>query len=352
MNSGPLGKDWFGDCQDVLGKMMQFCTLVWFEMILWAIAAVNIYWKGLMEWSSVGWVGAVLCLWCSKRFEKWQWLEKGGEAHENRFPVFMALLDYIMSKELGIRSFSNREELSHPAFIIFSIRNFEFCYKMEKKRTYGFSQIWLFAEIFSAKYQFSSVQSLSCVWLFSTPRITVHQASLSITNSWSLLKLMSIESVMPSSHLILCRSLLFLPSVFPSIKVFSKESVLHIRWPKYWSFSFSISPSNEYSGLISFSMDWLDLFVVQETLKSLLQHHSSKASILWCSAFFIVQLSHPYMTTGKTIAFDLMGICWQSNMSAFYYAVYVCHSFSSKEQASFKFMAAVTICSGFGSRVQ
>ena len=132
----------------------------------------------------------------------------------------------------------------------------------------------------------------------------------------------------------------------------SKESVLHIRWPKYWSFSFSISPSNEYSGLISFSMDWLDLFVVQETLKSLLQHHSSKASILWCSAFFIVQLSYPYMTTGKTIAFDLMGICWQSNMSAFYYAVYVCHSFSSKEQASFKFMVAVTICSGFGSRVQ
>ena len=134
MNSGPLGKDWFGDCQDVLGKMMQFCTLVWFEMILWAIAAVNIYWKGLMEWSSVGWVGAVLCLWCSKRFEKWQWLEKGGEAHENRFPVFMALLEYIMSKELGIPSFNSREELSHPAFIIFSIRNFEFCYKMEKKK--------------------------------------------------------------------------------------------------------------------------------------------------------------------------------------------------------------------------
>ena len=130
---------------------------------------------------------------------------------------------------------------------------------------------------------------------------TAHQASLSITNSWSLLKLMSIESVMPSNHLILCH-LLLPPSVFPSIRIFSYESVLRIRWPKYWSFSFSISPSNEYSGPISFRMDWLDLFAVQGTLKSLLQHHSSKASILQCSAFFIVQLSHPYMTTGKMIA--------------------------------------------------
>ena len=128
------------------------------------------------------------------------------------------------------------------------------------------------------------------------------QASLSITNSWSLLKLMSIESVRPSNHLILCRHLLPPPSVFPSIRVFSNESVLHIRWSKYWSFSFSISPSNEHLGLISFRMNWLDLLVVQGTLKSLLQHHSSMASILRCSAFFIVQLSHPYMTTGKTIA--------------------------------------------------
>ena len=118
----------------------------------------------------------------------------------------------------------------------------------------------------------------------------------------SVLKLMSIESVMPSNHLILCCPLLLLPSIFPNIRFFFKESVLCIRWPKYWSFSFSISPSNEYSGLISFRMDWLDLLAVQGTLKSLLQHHSSKASILWCSAFFIVQLSHPYMTTGKTIA--------------------------------------------------
>ena len=134
-----------------------------------------------------------------------------------------------------------------------------------------------------------------------TPWTALHQASLSITNSRSLLKLMSIESVMPSNHLILCHPLL-LPSIFPSIRMFSNESVLCIRWPKYWSFSFSISPSNEHSGLISFRIDWFDLLTVQETLKSLLQHHSSKASILRCSAFSIVQLSHPYMTTGNTIA--------------------------------------------------
>ena len=134
-----------------------------------------------------------------------------------------------------------------------------------------------------------------------TPWTEACHASLSITNTQSLFKLMSSESMMPSNHLILCCPLLFLPSVFPSIRVFSKESVLCITWPKYWSFSFSISPSNEYSGLISFRMDWLDLLAVQGTLKSLLQHHSSKAAILWCSAFFVVQISHPYMTTGKTI---------------------------------------------------
>ena len=128
------------------------------------------------------------------------------------------------------------------------------------------------------------------------------QASLSTTKSWSLLKLISIESVMPSNHLILCRPLLLPPSIFPGIRVFSNESVLHIKWPKYWSFSFNISPSNEHPGLISFRMDWLDLLAIQGTLKSLLQHHSSKASILLRSAFFIVQLSHPYTTTGKTIA--------------------------------------------------
>ena len=148
-------------------------------------------------------------------------------------------------------------------------------------------------------FQFSSVQSLSSVWLFATPWTAACQASLSIFNSWSLLKLMSIELVMPSNHLIVYHPLLLLPSIFPSIRVFSDESALHIQWPKYWSFSFSISPSNEYSGLISSSIDWFDLLAVQGTLSSILQHHSSKASILWHSAFFMVQLSHPYMTTGK-----------------------------------------------------
>ena len=149
----------------------------------------------------------------------------------------------------------------------------------------------------------SSVQfSCSVMSDSMTPWTAARQASLSITNSRGLLKLMSIESVMPSSHLILCHPLLLLPSIFPSIRVFSNESVLCIRWPEYWSFSFSISPSNEYLGLISFRMDWLDLLAVQGSLKGLRQHHSSKASILCCSAFFIVQLSHPYMTTGETIA--------------------------------------------------
>ena len=138
--------------------------------------------------------------------------------------------------------------------------------------------------------------------VFATPWTAACQASLSITNSQPLLKLMSIELVMPSNQLILCHPLLFPPSNFPSIRVFSSESVLPIRWPKYRSFSFSINPSKDYSGLISFRLDWLDLLAVQGTLKSLLQHHSSKASTLWCSAFFTVQLSHPYMTTGKTIA--------------------------------------------------
>ena len=151
-------------------------------------------------------------------------------------------------------------------------------------------------------HQFSSVQSHSRVRLFATPWIIARQASLSITNSRSSLRLMSVESVMPSSHLILWRPLLLLPLTPPSIRVFSNESTLRMRWPKYWSFSLSISPSNEHPELISFKMDWLNLLAVQGTLKSLLHHHSSKASILRHSAFFIVQLSHPYMTTGKTIA--------------------------------------------------
>ena len=155
---------------------------------------------------------------------------------------------------------------------------------------------------FDINHKFTSVQSLSHVQLFVTTWTAAHQASLSITNSWSLIKLMSIESVMPSNHLILCHPLLLPPSVFPSIRVFSKESVLHIRWPKYWSFSFNISPSKEYSRLISFTMYWLDHLAVQGMLKGLLQHHSSKASILQHPALFIIQLSHTYMANGKTIA--------------------------------------------------
>ena len=161
---------------------------------------------------------------------------------------------------------------------------------------------------------FSSVQLLSHVQLFVTPWIAACKASLSITKSQSLLKLMPIESVMPSSHLILCRPLLLLPPVPPSVRSFSNESTLCIRWPKYWSFRFSISPSNEHPGLISFRMDWLDLFAVQE---SILQHHSSKASIFQHSAFFTVQLSDPYMTTGKNHSLDQIDHCWQSNVSAF-----------------------------------
>ena len=150
--------------------------------------------------------------------------------------------------------------------------------------------------------QFSSVQLLSRVQLFATPRIAARQASLTITNSQSLLKLMSVKPVMPSNHLILCHPLFLLPSILPRIRVFSKESVFPIRWPNYWSFSFSISPSKEIQDWLPFRMDWFDLLAVQRTLKSFLQHHSSKASILWYSAFFIIQISYPYMTTGKTIA--------------------------------------------------
>ena len=162
----------------------------------------------------------------------------------------------------------------------------------------------------SFSVQFSSVQSVSRVWLFGTPWTTAHWASLSITNSWGLPKLMFIESVMPSNHLILCCPLLLLPSIFPSIRVFWVSS-LH----QYWSFSFNISPSNEHPGLTAFRMDWLDLLAVQGTCNSLLQNHSSKASILWCSGFFIVQLSHPYRTTGKTIALTRWTL--QTNVSAF-----------------------------------
>ena len=159
----------------------------------------------------------------------------------------------------------------------------------------------LFLWNFSSLWKYIIRNSHYSVRFFATPWTAAHQASLSITNFQSWLKLISIKSVMPSNHLILYRPLLLPPSIFPSIRVFSSESVLRVRWPKHWSFSFSISPSSEYSGLIFFRIDWLDLLAVQGTLKGLLQHHSSKASILWCSAFFIVWLSHPYITTGKTI---------------------------------------------------
>ena len=176
---------------------------------------------------------------------------------------------------------------------------------------------------------FSPVQSLSRVRLFATPWIVARQASLSITNSRSSLRLMSIEFVMPSSHLILCHPLLLLPPITPSIRVFSNESTLHMRWPKYWSFSFSIIPSKEIPGWISFRMDWLDLLAVQRTLKSLLQHHASKASILRCSAFFRVQLSHPYMTAGKTIVLtrqtsDLPNSKWKILGTCGYWALEMC----------------------------
>ena len=174
--------------------------------------------------------------------------------------------------------------------------------------------------------QFSSVQLLSRVWHFATPWTAARQASLSITSSQSLLKLMSIESVMPFNLVILCHSLLLLPSIFPSIRLFSNNLALHIRWPKYWSFRFNISSSNEYSGLISFRMDWLDLLAVQGTLKSLLQHHSSKASILWCSVFFTVQLSHPYMTTGKTIALTRWTFVGKVMSLLLYNYFILCHS--------------------------
>ena len=169
--------------------------------------------------------------------------------------------------------------------------------------------IFLTIDIFPQTYNLftwkeNSLQSFSHIWLFATPWSLAHLASLFITISRSLLKLMFAESVLPSNHLILCRPFL-LPSIFPSIMVFSNESALHIRYSKYWSFSISISLSNEYSGLISFRMNWFDLLAVQGTLKSLLQHHSLRVSILWCSAFFMVQLSHPYMTTGKTIALTM-----------------------------------------------
>ena len=194
----------------------------------------------------------------------------------------------------------------------------------------------------------TSVQLLGHIQLFATPWTAACQTSLSITNSQSLLKLMSIESMMPSNHLILCHPLLLLSSIFPSIRVFSNESVLCIRWPKYWNFRFNISPSNEHSGLISFRMDWLNLLAVQGTLKSPLPHHNSKASILQRSAFFLVQRSYPYMTTGKTITLTRQTFV-SKVMSLIFNMLSRLVIFSSKEKVSFNFMAAVPICSDFGA---
>ena len=201
-----------------------------------------------------------------------------------------------------------------------------------------------------SQFQFSSVLSCSRVQFFATLWTAADQHSLSITSSRSLLELMSIESVIPSNHLILCRPLLLPPSVLASIRVFSNESALHIRWPKYRSFSFSISPSNEHSGLISFRMDWLDLVVVQGTLKSLLQHHSSKASLLWRSAFFIVQLEKPYRTTGETIALTRWTFAGKVMCLLFNVLSRLVITFLPKSKPSFNFMATVTICSNFGTQ--
>ena len=195
---------------------------------------------------------------------------------------------------------------------------------------------------------FVVVQSLNHVRLFATPWTAAHQASLSVTIFWSLLKIMSIESVMPSNYLTLCCPLLLLPSIFPQIRVFPNESTHYIRWPKYWSFSLSISPSNEYSGLLSFRVNWFDILAVQETLKSLLQHHSSKASILQCSALFMVQLSHLCMTTGKTTALTIWTFFGKvmsllSNMLSRFVIAFL-------PRSKHLFMGAVTICSDFGAQ--
>ena len=195
----------------------------------------------------------------------------------------------------------------------------------------------------------SSVQSLSHVWLFAIPWTTTRQASLSITNSCSLPKFMSIESVMPFNHRILCHPLLLPSSMFSRIRVFSNKSVLRVSWPLYWSFSFNISPSNDHSGLMSFRMNWLELFAVQGTLKSLLQHHSSKASILQCSAFFVVQLSHPYMITGKTIALTRWNFVGKIMSLLFKMLSRLVIPFLPRGKGFFNFMTAVTICSDFGA---
>ena len=234
-------------------------------------SALNIHWKDCC-WS---WRSNPLATWCKelthcKRPWWWERLKAGGEGDDRGWDGWMA-------------------SPTQCTWVWVNSRSWWWTGRPGMLQSMG-----------SQGIRHDSVQfSCSVMYDSATPWTTARQASLSITNSWSLHKLMSIKSVMPSNHLILYRPLLLLPSIFPSTRVFSNESVLHIRWPNYWSFSFNISPSNEHPGVISFRMDWLDLLEVQGTLKSLLQHHSSKASILQCSAFFIVQLSHPYMTLEK-----------------------------------------------------
>ena len=194
------------------------------------------------------------------------------------------------------------------------------------------------------------VQTLSHFWLFEAPWTAACYASLSFTISQSLVKFMSTESVMPSNHLILCCSLLLLPSIFPRIRVFSIELALHIRWPKDWSFSFSISPSSKYSGLISFRVEWFDLFIVQGTLRSLLSTTDSKALILWHSAFLMVQLSHPYMTTGKTIALTIWTFVGKVMTLLFNMLSRLVIAFLSRRQVSFNFMIVITVFSDFGAQ--
>ena len=205
-------------------------------------------------------------------------------------------------------------------------------------------------EIRNCRYLLLVVHSLSHVKLFVTPWTAAHQASLSITISWSLSKLMSIELVMLSNRFILCHAHVFLPTVFPSIRVFSNESAVCIRWPKYWCFKFSIRPSSEYSGLISFRIDWFDLLAVQGTLKSLLQHHSSKALVLHCSAFFMVQLSYLYMTAGKTIALTRWTFVGKVMYLLFYILSRFAKAFLPRSKNLLIFLAGVTICRDFGAK--
>ena len=284
---------------------------MWFGRVSW----IRWIWKRVINEQGFSGGSAVKNSSAVLQMRVWSWVRKIPWRKWQTTPVFLlgksygqrSMAGYIQSTGSQESDTAERLHHYHHQYRKYYIKN---CWSLVWQIPHGAAKpvchnYWSLSTVEPVLLN-SSVQ-FSCSVMFHsvTPWTAAHQNSLSITNSQSLLRLMSIESVMPSNHLILCCSLLLLPSIFPSIRVFSSESVLRIRWPKYWSFSFSISPSNEYSRLISFRLDWLDLLAVQGTLKSLLQHHSSKTSILWLSAFFIVQLSHqlshPNMTTGKTI---------------------------------------------------